>query len=89
MVRSLRVLKTPVGATVHLTCLHGGKGGCAFKLKTIHVTKTGTLVLTGYFKHRRLPPGAKIRVAVTKKGYLGKGVLYTIRAHKKPSITNF
>jgi uncharacterized repeat protein (TIGR02543 family) len=86
---SLRVLKTPAGATVHLTCLHGGKGGCAFKVKTIHVKAAGTVVLTGYFKHRRLHPGAKIRVSVTKTGYIGKGVLYTIRAHKKPSVTNF
>jgi hypothetical protein len=85
-VKSLRVLKTPAGATIHLGCAKlGGGSGCPFKSKTLFVGNAGTVVLTGYFTKHLLRPGTKVKVRVTKPTFVGKGVIYTIRSGKKPS----
>jgi hypothetical protein len=88
LVKTLRVLKAPAGATIHITCTRvGGKSGCPFKKKNRPVTKPGTVTLTQLFTGRHLRPGTHLALKVTKPGFVGKGVIYKIRARKRPTVT--
>jgi len=87
IVQTLLVKKAPAGAVIHITCLRtGGKSGCPFKAKKLLVKLAGTATLTKYFKNRHLRVKTKLKIFVTKTGFVGKGVIYTMRPHKKPSV---
>jgi hypothetical protein len=78
----LEVKNVPAGATVKVKCK--GKS-CPFKSKTATV-KAGTAKLTKLFKHRKLKPGVKIEISITKPATVGKFVRFTILKKKLPKV---
>ena len=74
--------------------------GCPFAKRTITIGKKrrcgrgltrtcltrGKLDLALYFRHRRLHPGTKITVLISRKSWVGKHYVFTIRARRGPAI---
>lgn len=58
-------------------CGRGGKSRC---------TASGTIDLGAGFRKRRLDPGARITVMITRPGWIGKYYLFTVRARQAPGI---
>lgn len=91
------VVNAASGATVTTTCR---KTGCPFAKKATLVTNTGLcaqrhtrtcaphgwLDLALGFRDRRLAVGARITVAITRPGWIGKYYRFTIRAGRSPRI---
>ena len=97
VVRALTVNGTPRSATVLVDC-HGR--GCPFARRAAGVADDkqcsvemrrmcsahGTVVITPVFEKRRLGVGARITVAITQPGLVGKCYAFTIEAGRGPRV---
>jgi hypothetical protein len=86
VVTSLRLRDAPVGSRVAMTCAPKRKG-CPFKSKSVSVKSTGPLQLARYVRNAKLKRDATLTVRVTKRGYIGLFVRYTIRINHLPGKT--
>jgi hypothetical protein len=67
----------PAGSTITLRC--SGRG-CPFPKKTVKVPRAKRrIALTKLFQHRKLRPGAKVTVEVTKPATIGVESIVKIR----------
>jgi len=77
-----RLLVTaPKGSIVKATC---NGGGCPRKVERHHIGKHSVHLK---LLQRRLKPGAKIGISITKTGFIGKYIRFTIRKGKAPLRT--
>ncbi len=90
-------LSGAASTTVTVSCRGGG---CPFAKRTVTVGKTkrcgqrltrtcptrGKADLAAYFHHRRLRPGTKITVLVSRKSWVGKHYTFTMQARRGPAI---
>jgi len=82
LLSALSVRGARAGSTVRVRC--SGKG-CPFGTKTRKVTKNASkLDLTSLVRNKRLRPGAKLEIRVTKPGTVGRVLRLTIRARRGP-----
>jgi Putative metal-binding motif len=86
LVTQLRVTGAPAGARVTLSCASRRKG-CRFTRKTVTVRSTKTLQLGSYLRRAKLRKSAKLTILVTKPGYIGASIGYTIRLRRLPAKT--
>ena len=86
MVTQLRVTGAPIGAKVTLSCASRSRG-CRFTRKTVTVRSAKTLQLGSYLRRAKLRKNAKLTVLVTKPGYIGASIGYTIRLRRLPAKT--
>jgi hypothetical protein len=87
VITSLRLRDAPVGSRVTMACGPKRKG-CPFKSKSVSVGSTRPLQLARYLRSARLKRDATLTVRVTKAGYIGQFVRYTIRLNHLPGKTN-
>jgi hypothetical protein len=86
VITSLRLRDAPVGARVSMACGPSRKG-CPFKSKSVSVKSTRPLQLARYLRSAKLKRDAQLTVRVTKPGYIGLFVRYTIRIDHLPNKT--
>ena len=85
LVRKLSANKLPAGSTVRVTCKAKRKRACP-KRRTVRVPRArAKLDLAKPFRKRKLPVKAVIEIRITKPGFVGKSIRYTVRKGKKPS----
>jgi hypothetical protein len=83
LVTQLKVTGAPKGAKVALSC-SSKRRGCRFTRRAVTVGSTKPLQLGKYTKHSRLKKGATLTLAVTRPGYIGSHIRYTIRLRHLP-----
>ena len=83
LVRALSVADIPAGATLELRCRGGG---CPKAFKRTFKSRTRKFNLLSRFRGRRLRPGARLEIRVTKAGSIGKIVRFPI-TRKVPVAT--
>jgi Putative metal-binding motif len=86
VITSLRLRDAPVGSRVSMACAPKGEG-CPFKSKSVSVRSTRPLQLARYVRNAKLRRDAALTVRVTKPGYIGLFVRYTIRLNHLPGKT--
>ena len=85
-VRALVVRNAPAGARIAATCTGGG---CPFK-GTKRVTVKRDLAptpLLRFFHHAKLRAGARVTVAITAAGFVGRTYAYRIRIGDLPALS--
>jgi plastocyanin len=86
LLTKLSVRRARFGSTIRVRCT--GKR-CPFKTKTKKVTKNATrLDVTSLVRGRKLRPGNKLEIRVTKSGTIGVVRTLTIRAGRSPRSQN-
>ncbi len=86
LLTALAVRKARSGSTVRVSC---SAKRCPFKTKTRKITKSVTrLSLSSLVRGKKLRPGAKLEIRVTKPGTIGVVRRLTIRANKSPRSEN-
>ena len=86
VVTSLRLRDAPVGSRVSMACAPKGKA-CPFRSKALTVRSRGPLELGRFLRNATLKRGAALTVRVTKPGYIGLFVRYSIRLNHLPGKT--
>jgi Putative metal-binding motif len=86
VITSLRLRDAPVGARVSMACAPRRRG-CPFTSKAVSVKSTRPLQLARYVRNAKLKRDATLTVRVTKAGYIGLFVRYTIRINHLPGKT--
>ncbi len=86
LMSQLRVTGAPVGASIAISCT-SKRRGCTFTRKTVTVKSAGTQQLGKYVRKAKLKKGAVVTVLVTKQGFIGASVRYSIRIRKLPLKT--
>jgi streptogramin lyase len=85
-ITSLRLVGLSGGEHARVTCSSKRKG-CSFATRRYASLKKGTRNLSALFGARRkLKPGVKISVAITKPGLVGTSAVLTTRAGRAPRI---
>jgi len=83
LVKRLAVLNVPAGGTVTVSCR--GRGCPKLKKKSTTTTKAiRRLNLLKPFRGKKLRGGAKLELRITKPGFVGRVVRYTINAKAVP-----
>ena len=89
----LRITALVGGETVRVTCSGKApkgssrkKHGCPFKTRS-SAAKLSSIKFDSVFKSRRLAPGTRITVTVTKPGTIGRSLTIVIRKGKAPKTT--
>ena len=89
----LRITALVGGETVRVTCSGKApkgssrkKHGCPFKTRS-SAAKLSSIKFDSVFKTRRLAPGTRITVTVTKPGTIGRSLTIVIRKGKAPKTT--
>jgi Putative metal-binding motif/Bacterial pre-peptidase C-terminal domain len=85
-ITALKVTGAPAGAKVALTCSSKRKG-CRFTKRTVSVKSSKAVQLGKYLKKAHYKKGATVTVLVTRSGYIGTRIRYTIRIRHLPSKT--
>jgi hypothetical protein len=78
----LSVRDVPAGASVQLLCR--GRG-CPGSRKPVRVSKSARADVHRLLRHRRLRPGARLEVRVTRADMIGKVVRFHVRRGHTPS----
>lgn len=85
-VTSLKLVKLTGGERARITC-SSRKKGCSFATKSYVALKKGTRSLSSLFGgKRKLKPGTRISVTITKTGRTGTRAVLTTRAKRKPTV---
>jgi len=79
----LSVRDVPPGAAVALRC--SGHGCPGRKAKTVKVSSAGRADLHKLLRHRRLRPGARLEVWITRADMIGKVLRFHVRRGHTPS----
>lgn len=78
----LSVRDVPPGAAVELRC---SGHGCPGKRKTVKVSKSARADVHKLLRHRRLRPGARLELRITRADMIGKVVRFHVRRGHTPS----
>jgi streptogramin lyase len=82
VVRKITVSSLKGGERVTITC--SKRPGCPYKKKAFKVTKKGKREFGKRFRHRKLRVGTRLRVTVSKPGFIGNVATVTVRRGKDP-----
>jgi hypothetical protein len=83
IITALKVTGAPAGAKVALSCSSKRKG-CRFTKRTIAVRSAKALKLGKYLKRAHYKKGARVTLHVTRPGYIGTRIRYTVRIRHLP-----
>jgi hypothetical protein len=86
-VASLRLTGALAGTTVTISCAPKRKG-CPFKHKTVAPGSAKQLQLAKHLRKARLEKGASVTVLVSKPGFIGTLVRYSVRVGNLPRRTD-
>jgi hypothetical protein len=86
IITALKVIGAPRGAKVALSCSSRRKG-CRFSKRTVSVRSAKTLQLGKYLKRAHYRKGATVTLLVTRPGYIGTRIRYTLRLRHLPRKT--
>jgi hypothetical protein len=75
------------GSTITVTCSPKKKHGCPFSSKALAVTSAKTIGLASLLKNAKLRRNAILVVRVTRPGYVGSVVTFTMRNRRSPLRT--
>jgi hypothetical protein len=78
------VQRVPAGARIVITC-HGRGCPPKRKLKSRTVRKsTSRINVDSALRHRKLRPGAKLELRITRKGWVGVAAVWAMRSRQQP-----
>jgi Putative metal-binding motif len=87
VVTSLRLRNAPVGSRVTMSCSPRRGKGCPFRSKALSVRSTRPMQLARQLKGAKLKEGAVLTVQLTRPGFIGLFVRYSIRLNQLPRKT--
>jgi hypothetical protein len=73
------------GSAITVTCSPKKKHGCPFSSKALAVTSAKTIGLASLLKNAKLRRNAVLQVRVTRPGYVGNVVTFTMRRRQSPA----
>ncbi len=80
----LRVTRIAPGAKLQIAC-RSRRPGCPFQTRRVAVRR-GAANPGRLLRRRRLRPGARLVLTLSKPGYQGQSVRYTMRASRRPAV---
>jgi hypothetical protein len=86
IISALKLTGAPRGAKIALTCSSRRKG-CRFTRRTVTVRSSRPVQLGKYLKKAHYKKGATVTLLVTRPGYIGTRIRYTIRIRHLPRKT--
>jgi Putative metal-binding motif/Bacterial pre-peptidase C-terminal domain len=86
IISSLKVTGALPGSRIRLSCASRHRG-CRFSHRTVSVHSARAVQLGRYLKKARYKRGATITLQVSRPGYIGAHIRYTVRLHRLPTRT--
>ncbi len=85
-ITSLKISGALPGSRIRVSCSSHARG-CRFSHRTVSVRASRAVQLAKYVKRAHYKRGATLTLQVTKPGYIGAHIRYTVRLHRLPTKT--